>query len=69
MFDLRAVRLVGGLIGVTGLITIFRSRKTRRVTADRLMKMNEREFDAFVRKAGLKTVSTARLSSSGDSTD
>lgn len=73
MSQLRAWPLVGGLItltGITGLIGYARSRsKTRRPTGAQLMKMSDSEFASYIGRTGLKTVSTARLTAPGGSTD
>ena len=62
---LRAARIpiLGALFGV-GQIGVLRSRRRRMPSVDQLMAMDDAAFAAFIESTGLKTVTTAGLSSS-----
>ena len=59
-----------GVIGLTGLLRArARRRKTRRTTAEELMRMPDDAFAAQIRAWGLKTATDLGLANGGGSAD
>jgi hypothetical protein len=61
------IPLLGGVLVATLLALVGRRGSRRRPTAAELMAMTDAEFEAFIRSTGIKTVTTAGLAASGDS--
>jgi len=60
----RHLPALGGLIGIAGLLGILRLRRAPRrrwPSADRLMKLSEADFHAFIQSTGIKTVTSVGL--------
>jgi hypothetical protein len=58
--------LIGGLLGLGGLIGMRMMRGgRRRPTASQLMKMDDATFAEFIRRTGLRTISSSRPSDLG----
>lgn len=63
--------ILGGLIGLLGLFGIRRLRRKspRRPTGAELAAMTDRDFDAFIRSTGIRTVTSAGLAAPNGSAD
>jgi hypothetical protein len=62
--------LILGILGVTGFVGVrVLERRGRRPSASQLLNMSDADFASFIRKSGVKTVTSAGLRSSEGSAD